>query len=112
MYCTIPTLIPGLSSPLCFPIYIACGSSHSLCLSEEGEVYSWGEGGKGQLGIGEDLQHDRPPYYVHFLSIMLYYRFLNYVIIGLLQLLVVEIIVLVFHLLEWFILGEKVYMVN
>ena len=82
MYCTIPTLISGLSPPLCFPIDIACGSSHSLCLSDEGEVYSWGEGGKGQLGIGEKLKQDRPPYYVNLLFIIHYNRFLNYTIIG------------------------------
>lgn len=85
MYCTIPTLVPGLSYPLCYPFRIACGSSHSLCLSDEGEVFSWGEGEQGQLGLGEDYQQEQPPYYVLVLSIAYFTRFQDFVIIVFLQ---------------------------
>eukprot|EP00743_Colponemidia_sp_Colp-15_P002521 GILK01002733.1.p1 GENE.GILK01002733.1~~GILK01002733.1.p1 ORF type:complete len:871 (-),score=95.60 GILK01002733.1:101-2677(-) len=31
---------------------VACGAAHSLALSEDGRVFSWGEGTSGQLGYG------------------------------------------------------------
>ena len=31
-------------------IQVACGWQHTLCLSQEGRVYSWGYGEEGQLG--------------------------------------------------------------
>ena len=33
-------------------IKISCGEAHSLALSSEGKVYSWGFGSNGQLGLG------------------------------------------------------------
>jgi len=36
-----------------FVIQVAAGSSHSLALADSGEVYSWGEGLNGQLGVNE-----------------------------------------------------------
>ena len=33
-------------------IKISCGEAHSLALSNEGKVYSWGFGSNGQLGLG------------------------------------------------------------
>jgi alpha-tubulin suppressor-like RCC1 family protein len=35
-----------------FIIKISCGEAHSLALSSKGEVYSWGFGSNGQLGLG------------------------------------------------------------
>ena len=31
---------------------IACGGSHSFVCTDEGEVYSWGDGQYGALGLG------------------------------------------------------------
>lgn len=32
--------------------HVTCGNSHSLALDEKGQVYSWGDGQYGQLGLG------------------------------------------------------------
>jgi alpha-tubulin suppressor-like RCC1 family protein len=32
--------------------FVACGSLHSLCISENGELFAWGAGNCGQLGLG------------------------------------------------------------
>ena len=32
---------------------VAAGGFHSLCLTKKGEVFSWGRGLFGQLGLGE-----------------------------------------------------------
>ena len=32
---------------------VACGNSHSLVLTRKGEVYAWGIGKSGSLGLGE-----------------------------------------------------------
>lgn len=40
--------------PLPLPaVRIDCGMSHTLCLLENGDVYSWGFGEYGALGVGE-----------------------------------------------------------
>uniref|UniRef100_A0A3P8WAI2 Uncharacterized protein n=1 Tax=Cynoglossus semilaevis TaxID=244447 RepID=A0A3P8WAI2_CYNSE len=31
---------------------VACGSSHSVVLTKDGQVYTWGEDSRGQLGLG------------------------------------------------------------
>ena len=38
----------------CIIIKVACGQSHTLALSEESEVYSWGINNCGCLGIGDE----------------------------------------------------------
>ena len=38
---------------MCFVlIQIVCGYAHTLALSDEGELYSWGANSYGQLGTG------------------------------------------------------------
>ena len=37
---------------------VAVGGAHMACVSALGEVYSWGLGGMGQLGHGEDALID------------------------------------------------------
>ena len=37
-------------------IQIACGMFHTLALSEFGDVYAWGRGFEGQLGIRKELE--------------------------------------------------------
>lgn len=39
---------------------ISTGASHNLALSEEGDLYSWGAGGSGQLGHLDDLDRTIP----------------------------------------------------
>eukprot|EP00960_Hanusia_phi_P070862 767416-Hanusia_phi.AAC.3 len=31
---------------------MGCGEYHSVCLTEDGDVYTWGKGSDGQLGLG------------------------------------------------------------
>ena len=42
------------------PETISAGESHSLGISYEGKVYSWGYNGNGQLGDGTDIQRNIP----------------------------------------------------
>jgi RCC1 and BTB domain-containing protein len=39
-----------------FMIDIACGESHSMSLTNKGEVFTWGGGQLGQLGHGDFLR--------------------------------------------------------
>ena len=39
---------------------IACGSRFSVALGKSGELWSWGEGGCGQLGFGRVTKADIP----------------------------------------------------
>ena len=32
-------------------VHVACGESHSLALSDQGQLFSWGAGSDGQLGL-------------------------------------------------------------
>lgn len=45
---TIPTLIEALSEKLI--VQVTCGWSHTVALSDTGEVYTWGNGDHGKLG--------------------------------------------------------------
>eukprot|EP01034_Spumella_vulgaris_P022474 gene22474-28602_t len=36
---------------------VACGAYHSLCLSADGQVYSWGRAANGRLGQGNDMSN-------------------------------------------------------
>ena len=45
----VPCLVENLSGI----VKVACGSSHTLAISEHGQAYSWGLGFSGALGIGE-----------------------------------------------------------
>eukprot|EP00164_Ancoracysta_twista_P000518 GFYU01000692.1.p1 GENE.GFYU01000692.1~~GFYU01000692.1.p1 ORF type:complete len:825 (+),score=233.28 GFYU01000692.1:164-2638(+) len=35
-----------------FIIQVACGEEHTICLSEGGDIFTWGRGDEGQLGLG------------------------------------------------------------
>ena len=39
---------------------VACGSEHSMALSSDGELYSWGLNFKGQLGVGDFENRPQP----------------------------------------------------
>ncbi|KAF7731704.1 hypothetical protein EC973_008876 [Apophysomyces ossiformis] len=47
-------------------VSIACGTNHSLALDDEGYVYSWGFGGYGRLGHGEQKDLHIPRVISHF----------------------------------------------
>eukprot|EP00698_Gefionella_okellyi_P005691 TRINITY_DN15158_c0_g1_i1.p1 TRINITY_DN15158_c0_g1~~TRINITY_DN15158_c0_g1_i1.p1 ORF type:complete len:374 (+),score=45.87 TRINITY_DN15158_c0_g1_i1:36-1157(+) len=48
----IPTRISALDSRQV--VQLACGWAHSVALTAKGEVYTWGRGFEGQLGVGKD----------------------------------------------------------
>ena len=39
---------------------VAAGAQHSMCLTVRGDVYAWGCGTDGQLGIGKNVSESRP----------------------------------------------------
>jgi alpha-tubulin suppressor-like RCC1 family protein len=39
---------------------VAAGAQHSLCLTVRGDVYAWGQGKDGQLGLGKNASESRP----------------------------------------------------
>lgn len=45
-------------------VRIACGESHSLILTDRNDVYSWGRGYEGQLGISNKIEIAAKPNYV------------------------------------------------
>jgi alpha-tubulin suppressor-like RCC1 family protein len=56
--------VVGASPPAytrCRAAQVACGGEHSACLTAGGEVYTFGAGGKGQLGHGPALANEHFP---------------------------------------------------
>ena len=53
-----PTLVPSMQGTRI--VSVATGNDHSLALSAEGEVYSWGNGEHGGLGHPDDLDRVAP----------------------------------------------------
>ena len=43
---------------------IACGESHSLILTDKCDVYSWGRGFEGQLGLSKSIEVASTPQYI------------------------------------------------
>ena len=41
-------------------VQVACGNSHTIALTEAGDVYSWGHGKQGALGHGGDNDEPTP----------------------------------------------------
>jgi alpha-tubulin suppressor-like RCC1 family protein len=54
-YRVVPEKIPDFSG-----VKIAAGCRHSLALSENGEVYAFGDNGSGQLGLGDTEERNSP----------------------------------------------------
>ena len=52
LYISNPTLIPYFKNNNIKISQIACGEAHSLALNNKGNIYSWGFGSNGQLGLG------------------------------------------------------------
>jgi len=59
-----PTTPPALKNRRI--IAVATGGSHSVCLSDVGDVYTWGRGFEGQLGHGNDQISTMPRYVTAF----------------------------------------------
>ncbi|XP_068168691.1 probable E3 ubiquitin-protein ligase HERC3 isoform X4 [Antennarius striatus] len=49
---------------------VACGSQHFVTLTRDGQVYTWGQGSRGQLGLGEEHQDTHSPQHLLSLSAM------------------------------------------
>ena len=43
---------------------VVCGESHTLALTDNGDVYSWGRGYEGQLGIRKSIETVSIPKYI------------------------------------------------
>ena len=39
---------------------VSCGTQHTVCLTEDGEVFTWGQGKFGALGLKDVLQTNTP----------------------------------------------------
>jgi hypothetical protein len=59
-----PVLIPNLANIRI--VQIACGKYHSLALSNIGDIYSWGMGFEGQLGLTGPYEVASSPRYLNF----------------------------------------------
>ncbi|XP_029379415.1 probable E3 ubiquitin-protein ligase HERC3 [Echeneis naucrates] len=52
-----------------FPVsQVACGSQHSVALTRDGQVYTWGQDSRGQLGLGRERPSANSPQHVKSLS--------------------------------------------
>ena len=51
----------GGSGSVLRAVHVACGSAHSLCITESGEVYVWGRGKSGRLGLGSSTRDRHLP---------------------------------------------------
>jgi alpha-tubulin suppressor-like RCC1 family protein len=47
---TMPARVPGMIGRRA--IAVSCGTAHSVVITADGEVFSWGAGSDGQLGLG------------------------------------------------------------
>lgn len=65
MFSPTPKLISKLENKKI--ISVACGAFHTLALSEIGDLFSWGRGFEGQLGLLADYETASSPQYItHF----------------------------------------------
>ena len=56
-----PRILPSFETLSITPILLAAGGSHALCVTENGELYAWGTGTYGQLGLGDQLTECQIP---------------------------------------------------
>ncbi|XP_029290713.1 probable E3 ubiquitin-protein ligase HERC4 isoform X2 [Cottoperca gobio] len=68
--CVDTTLIPRPLKALCniAVSQVACGSQHSVALTTDGQVYTWGQGSRGQLGLGKCKPNIDSPQHLRSLS--------------------------------------------
>ncbi len=53
-----PQLVETLKGK--FVIDVACGSSHSACITDDGNLYTWGKGRYGRLGHNDHETQYKP----------------------------------------------------
>ena len=58
--CLEPKLIRHLADQQIKVVFIACGSGHSACIDNEGNLYTWGLGEFGRLGHGDAMSQFVP----------------------------------------------------
>ena len=39
---------------------VSAGGFHTVALCEDNEIYAWGSGGYGELGLGGQVDHNKP----------------------------------------------------
>ncbi|XP_073327616.1 probable E3 ubiquitin-protein ligase HERC4 [Pagrus major] len=49
-------------------LQVACGSQHSVALTKDGQVYTWGQDSRGQLGLGKSQTSTDSPQHLRSLS--------------------------------------------
>ncbi|OCT71800.1 probable E3 ubiquitin-protein ligase HERC4 isoform X2 [Xenopus laevis] len=49
-------------------VQVACGHHHSLALSKESDIYSWGQNQYGQLGLGSEIKKESAPRHIKSLA--------------------------------------------
>ena len=54
----VPHLVESLKGKMV--VDVACGSSHSACITEDGALYTWGKGRYGRLGHNEHETIHKP----------------------------------------------------
>ncbi|KAK5898983.1 hypothetical protein CesoFtcFv8_008507 [Champsocephalus esox] len=66
--CVDRKLVPRPMKTLCAVSQVACGSHHAVALTKDGQVYTWGQGSRGQLGLGERQPSTESPQHLNSLS--------------------------------------------
>lgn len=56
-FCAIPTVVP-LPKPAA---QVSCGSSHTACVTLDGQLFVWGVGDGGRLGLGAEMSTQLEP---------------------------------------------------
>lgn len=57
---SVPTLVSALSHYVVKKVATHSCCRHTLALTADGKLFSWGDGSSGQLGHGNTASHDRP----------------------------------------------------
>lgn len=65
-FLSLPRQIPALKDR--FVVQIACGEYHTLALTNLGDVYAWGRGFEGQLGLTQNVETSSTPKYINFFA--------------------------------------------
>ncbi|KAK5867921.1 hypothetical protein PBY51_012376 [Eleginops maclovinus] len=66
--CADKKLVPRPLKMLCAVSQVACGSHHSVALTKDGRVFVWGQGSRGQLGLGKQQPSTKGPQHLKSLS--------------------------------------------
>ncbi|KAG7215939.1 hypothetical protein INR49_031535, partial [Caranx melampygus] len=75
VFCVDTTRAPFTPRPLealcSIPVFqVACGRQHSVVLTKDGQVYTWGQDSRGQLGLGKRKPSASSPKHLQCLSVM------------------------------------------